>query len=110
MTRLMLFLLLSLSACSTAPARDDAHFFDGKASDDCEFIGYLDSSAHEETQEKSYTLAKKDLVAHAKKVKANMLKIVNVNRMTSAVSLSVESYRCSNLLQLKITDDAKLDF
>ena len=110
MKRLMLFLLLPIAACSSAPSKNGPHFFLGRESDECVFVGYLNSSSHESSEDKSFAEAKKQLLKQSQAVGANMLKIVNVNRMVTAVSLSVESYRCSSLLKLQITDDPKIDF
>lgn len=110
MIKLMLLFSFVISACSTSPTKESPHFFQGKASDDCDFMGYLDSSVKEESEDKSFIFAKKEIILHAQKVKANVLKIVNINRMAGAVSISAEAYKCSNLLKLKIADDPKLDF
>jgi outer membrane PBP1 activator LpoA protein len=110
MNKIMVLSLIILSACASTPARESIHFFQGKANDDCEFVEYLDAYSSKDTEEKSYDEAKRNLMADAKKDRANMLKVVNVNRTINAISLSAEAYYCSNLLQLKISDDSKMDF
>jgi hypothetical protein len=110
MNRLMLLFLLLMTACSSAPTKGEPHFFLGRASDDCDFVGYIDGAAQEKDEDRSLSEAKKRIIKQAEKSGANMLKIVNVNRMLTSLSLSAEAYRCSSLLRLKIADDAKLDF
>lgn len=109
----IIFLSLIISGCSSFGKRGtnpDIQFFQGKASDDCEFLGYIDSEASEKNEEDSFDECKEELYQQAYKYRANALKIVTVNRVLSKINISAEAYRCSSLIKLKVSEETKLDF
>lgn len=103
-------IFLSIGCTTMANKEDYPKFFQGRANEDCEFIGYIESDSDKSSPEASFEKSKAVLLDKANKQKANAVKVVNTNKVLNKISLSAESYQCPNLEKMKITDEARLNF
>lgn len=107
---IVLITLITVSCASPQKKEGYPQFFQGRATDDCEFIGYVESESNRSDPEKSFSDGKESVLKKAYAQEANAVKIVNINKVVSQIRLSAEAYRCPSLERLKLTSEPRLNF
>lgn len=106
-----ILLCLVMAGCATTGKKiSGVEFFSGRAADDCDFLGYIESESTKSSEDASYDDARYEILKQAQHYHANAVKFISVNRVITKINLSAEAYKCPSLVKLKITDENHLNF